>query len=49
MLKKKTKTKQNKTKHYKKGDRKNRARGKTQHKKDKLNIELSVMLNLRSL
>ena len=27
---------------------KNRARGKTQQEKDKLNIELFVMLNLRS-
>ena len=45
----KKKPKQMKTKHEKKtSTKKNRARGKTRQKKDKLNIEMFVMLNLRS-
>ena len=43
---KKTKTNQNETRKENKYE-KNRARGKTRQKKDKLNIELFVMLNLR--
>ena len=44
--KKKNKTNQNKTRNEKKCE-KNRARGKTRQKKDKLNIEVFLMLNLR--
>ena len=44
--KKKTKTNQNKTRNKNRCE-KNWARGKTRQKKDKLNIELFVMLNLR--
>ena len=43
---KKTKTNQNKTRNENKCE-KNTARGKTRQKKDNLNIELFVMLNLR--
>ena len=45
--KKQNKTNQNKTRNENKYE-KNRARGKTRQKKDKLNIELFVMQNLRS-
>ena len=45
--KKKPKTNQNETRKENKYE-KNRARGKTRQKKDKLNIEMFVMLNLRS-
>ena len=44
---KKYKTNQNKTRNENKSE-KNRASGKTRQKKDKLNIEMFVMLNLRS-
>ena len=47
LLKKKTKTNQKETRNEKKCE-KNRARGKTRQKKDNLNTELFVMLNLRS-
>ena len=43
----KKKTNKNKTRNENKYE-KNRARGKTRQKKDKLNIEMFVMLNLRS-
>ena len=46
-VEKKTKTNENKTRNENKYE-KNRASGKTRQKKDKLNIELFVMLNLRS-
>ena len=46
-VEKKTKTNENKTRNENKYE-KNRASGKTGQKKDKLNIELFVMLNLRS-
>ena len=44
---KKTKANENKTRNENKYE-KNRTRGKTRQKKDKLNIEIFVMLNLRS-
>ena len=44
---KKNKANKNKTRNENKYE-KNRARGKTRQKKDKLNIELFVMLNLPS-
>ena len=44
---KKNEANKNKTRNENKYE-KNRARGKTRQKKDKLNIEMFVMLNLRS-
>ena len=46
-VKKQNKTNEKKTRNENKYE-KNRARGKTRQKKDKLNIELFVMQNLRS-